>query len=809
MKQLLTACMLFISVCYTTLAQDNLVVPCSSDALNPIRIAVIARGDSIESTSLYNGVLESCGNNKWKTPIKVVRYTYDNDTEGFELVSDIVRLGSADVIIGPTDSSLYADLVDFLKFENHNIPIISPAVTVDLGNDSDGWFFRTNVNAVDRARTMFDYLLSKNVENFALLYADSTFGEISEAAFRKKAGYVSGTKLNSFRFASLNEAWPLIAQINTQRPEAIGLIGSRQDIEQMSSKFKGPHNEWNAFNPYIFTIVDTRGLASDGMHFLSVGRQGKLESGEASGELLDLSFDTTSLVLMIADDMLSRGNVPGNPSWPVEFRKRLVGAMSGSISKLPSRTGMEFANNLKNIAKPKVMRTEGDNVVVEMPSLASGWRQAMDNWFEIRKRRFGLAPIVNIVLITFIVLMLTVFDLKKSHRVSNRDLLRIPFVTLVLFNASIAILLFIYTAEIGVLEWDSVFGALILAFGYSGLLKTTIFETAAGQSIGLRRYYENLVTWIYGNIRKQQFEKVGPIINYIAYSNSRPYLMSTLLESYDFGGGEERIKVLKEKLQVELDKQHTILGTRKLLAREVFDEVSWAKLQERRIVPRNAQPGDIRDPEPIVDISVQYCFRNDPDCLGGLEKLVNEKLEKPEYAELKLEFIEDLSSSTTPRAKIASCIRWNILLLGYDIELMMRNGLLPANFKLEDKSGMFSSRFIKRQKKQERRTATRINNPVTAVELAFNDRVIQGNIVNISEGGVRILLDENINPLPAEMCLTTTIDDAVVKLENVQAKLVNSSQSEDGKALVGLCWAKLTQRTRGNINGYLRSVLEA
>ncbi len=35
------------------------------------------------------------------------------------------------------------------------------------------------------------------------------------------------------------------------------------------------------------------------------------------------------------------------------------------------------------------------------------------------------------------------------------------------------------------------------------------------------------------------------------------------------------------------------------------------------------------------------------------------------------------------------------------------------------------------------------------------------------------------------------VNDAIVKLENVQAKVVNSSQREDGKALVGLCWAKL------------------
>jgi hypothetical protein len=802
------------------LAQDRLVDSCSSEAKNALRLVVVAR-DSIESTSLYKGVLGSCVNSKWKTPVKVTRHIYDNDDEGFELISKIVCDGSADVIIGPTDSSLYADLVAFLKFEKFKVPIISPAVTVDLGNKTDGWIFRTNVNAIDRVRIMFEYLLSKNIENVALLYTDSTFGEISEAAFRKNLRSVSDVQLNSFRFAGLSEAWPLIQQINTLRPEAIGIMGSRQEIEQLSTKFRGPHNEWNAFDPYVFTIVDTRGLKLDGIHFLSVGRYENLapELVAASGELLDLSFDTTELILTIADDMLSRDNLPNNrlsnpsskpstyPDWPTEFRKRLVGAMTGSVTKPPSRTGMEFAN-LQNIAKPKVMTTVGDNINIKDLS-ASGWQQAAKNWLDIRERRFGVAPIVNIVLITLIVLMLTVFDLKKSHRVSNRDLLRIPFILLVLLNVSIANSLFIYTAEIGVLEWDSVMGALLLAFGYSGLLKTTVFETAAGQSIGLKRYHENLVTWIYDKIRKQQFEKMGPVINHIAYANSRPYLMSTLLESYSFAGDDVRIQTLKDNLQVKLDKQQTMLGTRKVLAKEVFNEVSWAKLQERRIVPRDSQPIDIYDPEPIVDVSVQYCFRNDPDCLSELEKLVNQKLNNAEYTELKMEFTADLASSITPRAKISSCIRWSILLLGYDLKLMILNGLLPSDFKLEGKTSLILGRFKKQVKKIERRATIRFNNQATQVQLSFDDKLVHGNIVDISEGGVRLLIDKSELPLPKKLQLTTITDDAAVKLESVQAKLVNSSQHDDGKALIGFCWEKLTRQSRGNINGYLRSVLEA
>lgn len=259
---------------------------------------------------------------------------------------------------------------------------------------------------------------------------------------------------------------------------------------------------------------------------------------------------------------------------------------------------------------------------------------------------------------------------------------------------------------------------------YSGVLESCA-DSKWATPIKVTRY-------TYDKIRKQQFEKMGPVINHIAYANSRPYLMSTLLESHGFAGDDERKQTLKDKLQVKLDKQQTILGTRKVLAKEVFNEVSWAKLQERRIVPRDTKPADICDPEPIVDVSVQYCFRNNPDCLGELEKLVNSKLKNSEYAELKLEFTENLASSNTPRAKISSCIRWSIL-----------------------------------------------------------------------------LLDESAESLPEKIHLTTTADDAAVKLDKVQAMIVNSRHSDDGKDLIGLCWEKITQHSRGNINGYLRSVLEA
>ncbi len=133
----------------------------------------------------------------------------------------------------------------------------------------------------------------------------------------------------------------------------------------------------------------------------------------------------------------------------------------------------------------------------------------------------SFAPIVNLAGIGLIVVFLTGLDLRRTQGVLTKELREVSFVMLMLFNATVAMALFFVLAMQDVLAWDSVAQALIVAFGYAGLLNSTLFQTDAGEAIGARRYYERMVGSIHDNIRKRQFEKRGPIINYIAYANSR------------------------------------------------------------------------------------------------------------------------------------------------------------------------------------------------------------------------------------------------------------------------------------------------
>ena len=169
----------------------------------------------------------------------------------------------------------------------------------------------------------------------------------------------------------------------------------------------------------------------------------------------------------------------------------------------------------------------------------------------------------------------------------------------------------------------------------------------------------------------------------------------------------------------------------------------------------------------------------------------------------------ELWTSNTPRAKIASCIRWIVLLLGYDLNLMVRYGLLPANYVVQDKKNPFVGLFKRKLLDLDKRATPRINDLVTEVDVTFDDKTEKGRVLNVSEGGIRIVFDQDIGAVPKDALITSTNNNAAIQFKNDKAKVMNHQSSKHGKSLLGFCWQGLNRRSRGNINAYLRSVLEA
>jgi len=780
-----------LSVFSTPVYSAPSLTQCESNDPRAINIVVASRRESIEALSVQRGVQEAC-QQKWKTPINVSYQVYDEISDGYKFISNLIENSSAskrvDVIIGPTESQVYSNLIEFQNISKRPVPIVSPIVTLRSGNESDGWFFRTNVDATKRTRTMYDFLVNRNVENIALLYVDRTFGEIVESEFRKELTETQRESFRSYRFKTSEDARQWVRQINKFRPEAIGIIGSRDDIKNITPMFNHSSHVWSAYDPYVFTIIDARSLKENGSYFLSVGSESKVQEYPEDGEVLDLSYDTARLIMGISDRLFTEGMKPNNVKWREKFRDRLVVSLFSSPFS-QTRTGMEFSG-YRNMATPKVMTVLGEEATTVSDPFVESWFPPFSKWKNIRERRFGNALYINIVIIGIVVLFLTVFDLKKSHRVRTRSLIEPQFIVLMLFNSSVAIGVFIFMAEYQVLEWNSFFGAVLVALGYAGLLKTTIFESETGKAFGAKFYYDCLVSVIYDNIRKRQFEKKGPTINYIVYANSIKNLRGALNESYGFARDNKRRDELIEKLDKLVEKESTTIGQRTVLAKAVMNELSWDKMIQRKIVPFGSCQDEIRDPEPTLNKSVTYCMRMKTISLKEMKERVIAAIKDSTLAD---EFFVEYEASTTPRSRMLSCVRWIMILEGYDVKKMILEGYLPEEGSSD----------------QERRNDERVPKD-DDIEVSLNDVKLKGRLKDISENGARIVFDDTVTNYPQKQQVSILghneqDENANKTIKNIPFNVTNRKTNKKGDVEIGVCWETLSKPDVNNLKELLSS----
>ncbi len=780
-------------------------VSCGPNDGAPLEIAVIARRGTL-SGSVEQGVRGACKATAStsatestsstettpkteSTPTQVSFLPYDDERDGFDKIRQLITEKSVQLIIGPTESSLFLRLDEFLDTPERQVPIVSPIVTADVEKPELSWLFRINVNTARRARAIYSFLNKRDVQNFAVLYADNKFGETAEAAFRGELFASQNMRFRSFRYSDPDvDVSDWLRQTYALRPEAIGIFGSRDDIRKIRRKI--PSNEWNAYDPYVFTIVDMQGTDAENMYFLTVGSE-LTEDGEQTGnEVAALSFDTTVLLLKIAEELQREGIAPGKTEWPEQFKTRLMNKMSQSMSDDRLRTSVLRSNN----PEPTVMRFDGPDAKVVALRKLSGWESGIVNWFEILGRRFGVAPIVNLAGIGLIVVFLTGLDLRRTQGVLTKELREVSFVMLMLFNATVAMALFFVLAMQDVLAWDSVAQALIVAFGYAGLLNSTLFQTDAGEAIGARRYYERMVGSIHDNIRKRQFEKRGPIINYIAYANSRSHLREMLVDSYSYAGEARRKEELIAELEAEVEKGQSTISKRKALARKALSELTFASMVAQRIVPANVKREKIPDPEPIVARRVDLCMAEGTPTVAQAIRRV-EGLHTSE--ELRREFRSELELGLTPKAELSVCFRWMILLEGYSA-LQFLNSTRPLNWDDAETSAKSANDSAEPANRRECPRAALAE----SLTVVGEGKAILARFSDISESGAKIVFAEPQSDLPDNLTLSTTAK-AKVPIENATVEVIHHELEEDSVGGCGVRWCELEDETVSCIRDYV------
>ena len=611
---------LLLLCCFTVSSSQAQVPPSATEegtASKPLlRIGIAYRG-SPAGQRMLNGIRKSINTynkavdkeNLWR--VDPVELPYGDEEAGLQLILEEMRKqtrenlsGEAisasaletppvDVILGPSDSGLYLRLLEFREdLEDAKMVVLSPVVTAVGGNKPTEWLFRTNVQIGKRAQKIFDHLVSRGFNTITVAYESSGFGDRAELAFSELSGEKPHINYKALRFRSGQLRTAALTMVD-ERPSAIGLLGRAEHVRQLQSALNAVTPGLVPYDPLVFAITDASTLCLEGVRFVTLYKnqnepsQAAPECGTPPGSMTDefteLGYDTTNLLLHLANKVGTDGH--GTVSWRNRIRYELAASMETPNGRPSMRTGMSFLGR-ENRAEPTIRWYEGmvdgkdhfANVTTPEDGWSSWWTWWQDR-LDVRQRRFGLVPLVNIALIVAIVGTLTFLDVKKSFTgTARRFLWRWTFLQLVFFNIVIALGVFFVMAEWGEVRWDNTLVTLSVAFGYTMLLKTTIFETSSGQAFGLANFYEKILKNINRRLMVLRYDLEAPRVYFLSYNNSRNWLRDILVrvyrESEDRDKADRRIVAIDEEVKTIEDE----VEKRRVYAGNLLNLMSWHQL---------------------------------------------------------------------------------------------------------------------------------------------------------------------------------------------------------------------------------------
>jgi hypothetical protein len=784
-----------------------------------LHIAIVHR-DSPAGKRVVTGINEAIADYKQNNngrPIVTRVFTYPYEEAGLRSFREVVESEDwrADVVLGPSDTGVFLDLEEFADdLERERILVLSPTVTASAGNDRNGWLFRANVAVDARASPMYDYLARRGFNSIAVVYEASGFGDNAERAFRELLDPNQKASYMPLRYRNEEEIRHLATRIEAERPSAVGLFGKTRDIEVLRRKLSDVKHGLIPYRPQLFTLVDGSALCEQGVLFLSLSRQSPAECEkvpeEQRNEVTDLGYDTATLVLRTAADV--RGN-PETMQWREAFRERLVARMSQPEQALP-RTGMRFSS-MQNRADP-VIRTFNGNRIEQVENTELNWQGWIESRLEVRSRRFGLMPLINLGLIIGIVAAISFMDVRRSHTGGWwRFVWRWTFIKLAFFNVLTAVSVFVFLCEVQGVRWDSWGTALTVAFGYTMLLKATLFETNAGQAVGFADFYARVLDNIRRKLMVLRYELEGPRLYFLAYTNSQSWLKQVLWRVYKESEDPQRAKELMDKANGDAEGAETEIGKRRVYARYLLDLMNWRQIVHSRLVPIDMKEYEIFDPSTLLREAAEFSTNVRSENRDRIRDRVEEQLERfrerdpKQHHEYSEKLNADLAESTSETGRTRHRLEWLVVNQVISIDQLWELGFLPADYlpplprsarwrmRLDRRSqwrprlqSQSDNRFIEHRRLW--RAAATGSAQLTIAESEENagQTPWHAALVNCSEDGLQVLIDADTTPLPdARERLTVLVEDG--ELEGLSATAeVREAKPEDGHLRLCLQWSE-------------------
>jgi hypothetical protein len=702
------------------------------------------------------------------------------------------------MIFGPADSGVYINGLELLsETAELGIPVVSSLVVAKEGNNPEGWFFRLNVDLEARSELIYDYLNRSGFQNISVLFADSALGQRSEAAFRM---LLSDEQKNRYSTSSFDngrdEVRQSLVKLLEKRPGAIGIFGQLSDIKYIANMIKRIDTGWSQYSPALFTNIDAKELQMEDLHFVTM-LDPKIDQN--SGEVLiddvyGISYDSALAIFsLIKNNHLDANSV----NLPSTLRSHLVNYIDGppNFRLRGEYTGMAF-DNFTNLAELLVVAMHGNsfNVLKEEPQAGFVWFSKCKNWLINLNRRYGYAPLWNLLLVLVTGVFANLIDLTKAYGVPLSYMKRREFLQLISLNVSMAMGVFLFMTYSELIRWDDIWGAVIAVLTYTVALKSKIFASKKAQAIGLADLYNRIVKKKHDNIMLALLRREGKTINYIAYTNTLIYLKKVLFEIYNFTE-KENSKELKEETERELEAVSGVVEKRKVLASKLHEILDWNELREKRLVPYEIKEEDIEqklyDPLVLVGIGAEHCISNnlkiqnlDNAVRSGIRSIKNVKNAK----QMEADFDSDLNNASTPQAVLETCLLWIYIQNGFRTQQLITKNYLPEDFKdIINNQGICET--LDHERRQYKRhlpgmhTKCKITYKKAGVKMTHN----VAELKNLSIGGAKLaILESDAKSLENQTNIGVEIPNKE-DINTIKAKVVYIGKGANAN-VIGIRW---------------------
>ncbi len=218
------------------------------DASGKIHIGVVCI-NSVTGKRHLAGINEALDNHKWgKENVRLTEFGYSNSRQGRDTLLGLIRSDQdamaeggvaadpVDVIIGPTESDVFVRVLnDSKELAGSPVPVVSGLITADVGNEPDGWFFRTNVDVSRRVNAIYDFLNKYWIQSISVVHADTEFGRRAAAAFQEE---VQTQRYEALSYTDDKQLRIQLRKVLDARPEAVGFFGERSQIEHVYRKLR-------------------------------------------------------------------------------------------------------------------------------------------------------------------------------------------------------------------------------------------------------------------------------------------------------------------------------------------------------------------------------------------------------------------------------------------------------------------------------------------------------------------------------------------------------------------------------------------